>query len=108
VTRKLDTKSLLLTGSIDKSVVGVHVIRYVVTGIESRDSSVSIVSGYVLDDRAIGGRSPAEAVDFYSCSYVQTGSGARPALYPMVTGGKVRPERDADHTPASSAEVKNE
>jgi hypothetical protein len=28
-------------------------------------SSVSIVSGYVLDDRAIDVRSPAEAKDFF-------------------------------------------
>jgi hypothetical protein len=42
-------------------------------------SSVSIVSDYRLDDRAIEVRSPAEANDF-SCSLcVQTGSGAHPA-----------------------------
>jgi hypothetical protein len=44
---------------------------------------------------------------------VQTGSGAHPASCPMGTGGsfaggKVRPERDADHSPPSSAEVKYE
>jgi hypothetical protein len=44
---------------------------------------------------------------------VQTGSGAHPASYPMGTGGsfpgvKARPGRDADHSPRSSAEVKNE
>jgi hypothetical protein len=50
-------------------------------------SSVSIVSDYGLDDRAIGVRSPAEAKDF-SCSLcVQTGSGAHPASCPMGTGG---------------------
>jgi hypothetical protein len=47
----------------------------------------------------------------YSC--VQTGSGAHPASYPMGTGGsfpggKARPGRDADHSPPSSSEVKNE
>jgi hypothetical protein len=40
---------------------------------------------------------------------VQTGSGAHPASYSMGTErGKVRPGRDADHSPPSSAEVKNE
>jgi hypothetical protein len=33
--------------------------------IRSRGSSVSIVSGYGLDDRAIGVRSPAEAREFF-------------------------------------------
>jgi hypothetical protein len=50
----------------------------------------------------------------FSCSFcVQTGSEAHPASYPMGTGGpfpgaKGRPGRDADHSPPSSAEVKNE
>jgi hypothetical protein len=43
---------------------------------------------------------------------VQTGSGARAACYSMGTrgsfpGGKKRPEHEADHSPPSSAEVKN-
>jgi hypothetical protein len=79
----------------------------------SRVSSDSIVSGYVLDDRAFGVRSPAEAKDF-SCSFcVQTGSGAHPASCTMGTedpfpGKKARPGRDADHSPPSSAGVENE
>jgi hypothetical protein len=74
----------------------------------SRGSSVSIVSGYELDDQAIQVRSPAEATDF-SCSLcVQTGSEAHPASCPMGTGGKARPGRDAHHLPPSSAEVMNE
>jgi hypothetical protein len=69
----------------------------------SRGSSVSTESGYELDDRAIKVRSPAEA-DFSSNLCVQTGSGANPASCTMGTGvlspgGKVRPERDADHSP---------
>jgi hypothetical protein len=45
--------------------------------------------------------------------YVQTGSGAHPASCTMDTGGpfpggKARPGCDADHSPPSSAEVKNE
>jgi hypothetical protein len=68
----------------------------------SRGSSVSIVSDYGLDDRAIGVRSPAEAKDFFSSLCVQTSSGAHPASYPVGTrdpfsGSKARPERDADH-----------
>jgi hypothetical protein len=70
------------------------------------------VSDYGLDDRTIEVRSPTEA-DFSSSSCVQTGSGAHPASCPMGTrgsfpGGKARPGRDADHSPPSSAEVKNE
>jgi hypothetical protein len=71
------------------------------------------VSGYGLDDRAIEVRSPAGAKDL-SCSLcVQTGSGAHPASCTMGTGGpfpgaKARPERDADHSPPSRAEVVNE
>jgi hypothetical protein len=76
-------------------------------------SSGSIVSDYGLDDRAIRVRSPAGAKDFSSSLCVQTGSGAHPASCTMRTegsfpGGKARPGRDADHSPASSAEVVNE
>jgi hypothetical protein len=42
---------------------------------------------------------------------VQTGSGAHPESYPMGTGalspGVKRPGREADHSPPSSADVKN-
>jgi hypothetical protein len=79
----------------------------------SRVSSGSIVSDYGLDDRAIGVRSPAGAENFSASLCVQTGSGAHPASCTMDTGGpfpggKARPERDADHSPPSSAEVVNE
>jgi hypothetical protein len=71
------------------------------------------VSDYGLDDRAIWVRSPAGAKDFSSSLCVQTDSEAHPASCTMGTGGpfsggKARPERDADHTPPSSAEVVNE
>jgi hypothetical protein len=71
------------------------------------------VSDYGLDDRAIEVRSPTGAEDFPSSPCVQTGSGVHPAFYLMGTGGsfpggKARPGRDADHSPPSSAEVKNE
>jgi hypothetical protein len=79
----------------------------------SRFSSGSIVSDYGLDYRAIGVRSPAGAKDFSSSLCVQIGSGAHPVSCTTSTGGlfpggKVRPGRDADHSPPSSAEVVNE
>jgi hypothetical protein len=60
-----------------------------------------------------GVQSPTGAEDFSSSLCVQTGSGAHPASYSMGTGGpfpggKARPGLDADHSPPSSAEVKNE
>jgi hypothetical protein len=71
------------------------------------------VSDYGLDDRAIEVRSPTGAEVFSYSPCVQTGSGAHPAFYSMGTGGsfpggKAQPGRDADHSPPSSAEVKNE
>jgi hypothetical protein len=53
----------------------------------SRGSSVSIVSGYGLDDRAIEVRSPAEARYFSSNLCVQTGSEAHPASCAMGMEG---------------------
>jgi hypothetical protein len=76
--------------------------------ISCQGSSVSIVSDYGLDDRAIGIRYPAGAKDFSSILCVQTGSGAHPASYPMGTGDKARPGRDADHSSPYSAEVVTE
>jgi hypothetical protein len=71
------------------------------------------VSDYGLDDQVIGVRSPGGAKDFSSNLCLQTGSGAHPDFFIMVTGGpfpgaKARPGCDADHSPASSAEVVNE
>jgi hypothetical protein len=79
----------------------------------NRHSSVSIVSEYELDDRAIRIRSPAETQGFSSILCVQTGSGVLPVSCPVGTGGhfpgaKARPGRDGDHSPPSSAEVMNE
>jgi hypothetical protein len=76
-------------------------------------SSGIIVSGYGLDDRAIGVRSPAGAKDFSYSLFFQIGSGVHPASCTMSTGGhfpgaKARPGRDADHSPPSSAEVEYE
>jgi hypothetical protein len=75
-------------------------------------SSVSIVSDYELDDRAIGVRSPAGADDFSSNLCVQTGSEAHPASCTMVTRGPspgAKRGRSVTLTiHPSSAEVKNE
>jgi hypothetical protein len=60
------------------------------------------VSDYGFDDRVIEVRSPTGAEDFSSSPCVQTGSEAHPVSYPMGTGGKARPGRDADHSPPSS------
>jgi hypothetical protein len=57
-----------------------------------------------------GVRVPAGAGNFSLHHLVQTGSGAHPAFYQMCTGalslGIKRPGREADHSPPSSAEVK--
>jgi hypothetical protein len=49
--------------------------------------------------------------DFSPCHRVLTGSGAHPASYPLGTGGLSlvveHPRHEADHSPPSSAEVKN-
>jgi hypothetical protein len=54
--------------------------------VRSRGSSVSIVSDYGLDDRAIEVRSAAEARDFSSSLCVWTGSEAHPGSCTMGTG----------------------
>jgi hypothetical protein len=58
-------------------------------------------------------RSPTEAEDVSSSLCIQTSSGANPASYTKGTrgpfpGGEARPGRDADHSPPSSAGVKEE
>jgi hypothetical protein len=79
--------------------------------IKSRDSSVGIALGYGLDDRVSRVRFPAGAENFSLHQRVQNGSGAHPASYPMGTRGSFPgvkwPEREADHSPPSTAEVKN-
>jgi hypothetical protein len=50
-------------------------------------SSVSMVSDYGLEDRAIAVRSPAGTKDFSSDLCVQTSSEAHTASCPMGTGG---------------------
>jgi hypothetical protein len=59
---------------------------YVYGNFKSRGGSGIIVSGHVLNDRAIEVRSPAQARDFSSNLCVKTGSGAHPASCTMGTG----------------------
>jgi hypothetical protein len=65
-------------------------------------------------DWTTGVRFPADTEGFSSSVSVQTSSGAHPASYPMSTRGPFldvnygRGMMFADHSPSSSAEVKNE
>jgi hypothetical protein len=79
----------------------------------SRVSSVSTVSDYGLDDRAIGDRSPAVQRIFPLTSVTRPALGPTQPPIQWVPGVlspwvKARPRRDADHSPPSSAEVVNE
>jgi hypothetical protein len=77
-------------------------------------TSVSIVSGYGLDMTGRSGFGPWQMQKNFSSSLcVQTSSGAHPASCTMGNGGpfpevKAWLRHDADHSPPSSTEVKNE
>jgi hypothetical protein len=79
---------------------------------KSCDSSVGIALGYELDDRGSRVRFPVGAGNLSLHHHVQNGSGAHTASYLMGTRGSFsgvkRPGREADYSPPSSAEVKNE
>jgi hypothetical protein len=84
---------------------------YVVLNLmKSRDSSVGTALGYGLDDRGSRVRFPEGAGNFSLHHRVQNGSGAHPTSYPMGSRGSFlgvkRPEREIDHSPPYSAEVK--
>jgi hypothetical protein len=72
------------------------------------------VSDYGLDDRAIGVRFPAGGKGFFL--YPVSSPALGPTQPPVQwgtrggssPGGKIRPGRDADHSPSSNAEVVNE
>jgi hypothetical protein len=76
----------------------------------SRDGSVGIALGYGLDDRGSRVQFPAGAGNFSLHHCVQNGSEAHSDSYPMGNRGSFpavkRPGRKADHSPLSSAEVK--
>jgi hypothetical protein len=75
-------------------------------------SSVSIVYGYGLDDRAIGVRYPAGAKDFSLTSVSKPALGPTQRPVQWVPGSfprdKARLGHDADYSPPYNAEVKNE
>jgi hypothetical protein len=77
---------------------------------ENQDSSVGIATGYGLDDRGVRVRVPVVLI-FFLPHVVQTGSGAHPASSPVGTGVSFRgvkwPGLQADHSPPTSAEIKN-
>jgi hypothetical protein len=59
------------------------------------------------------GFDPGRAKDFSSSLYVLTSSEAHPAFYSRGTGGpfpgsRALRDRDADHSPLSTVEVRNE
>jgi hypothetical protein len=72
---------------------------------------IQIVLGYGLEDRGSRIRFPAGAGNYALHHRVQNGSGSHPTSHPMGTGGSFsgvkRPGSEADHSPPSSAEVKN-
>jgi hypothetical protein len=78
---------------------------------EIRDSSVGIALGYGLDDRGSRVRFSAGAGNFSLHHPVQNGSGPTKPPIQWVSRalslGVKRPGREADHSPPSSAEVKN-
>jgi hypothetical protein len=74
---------------------------------------IIVLSSRYSDELRAGrpGFDSRQGQDFSRLHNVQTGSGAHPATYPMGTGaifpGVKRQGREADHSPTSSAEVKN-
>jgi hypothetical protein len=78
--------------------------------LNARDSSVGIALGYGLDDWGSRVRLPAGAGNFSHHHRVQTALGPTQPPIQWVPGalsvGVKRPESEADHSPPSSAEVK--
>jgi hypothetical protein len=65
-----------------------------------------------IDNRGIVIRFPSRARDFRLLQIAENGSGTHPASFSMGTGGASprlkRPVREAEHSTASSANIKNE
>jgi hypothetical protein len=84
--------------------------NYITNFIKSRDSSVGIALGYGMDDRGSRVRFSAGAGNFSLHHRIKNDSGALPTSYPRGTRwfslGVKRAGREADHSPPSSAEVK--
>jgi hypothetical protein len=85
-------------------------IPYYTNSKNGRNSSVGIALGYGLDERGSRVRFPAGAENFSLHYRNHNGSGTHPASYPKGTKGSFpgvkRPGHEADHSPPSSAEVK--
>jgi hypothetical protein len=81
------------------------------TGMKSRDSSVCTALGDGLDDQDSGFRFPAGDGNFYLHHCIQNSSGPTQPPSQWVSGalplGVKRPGREANHSPPSSAELKN-
>jgi hypothetical protein len=73
-------------------------------------SAIEIATGYGLDDQGEREFEFRQGKKFSLLHIVKTGSGVHPTSYKIGTGGSFpgvkRQERDADHSPPSSAEVK--
>jgi hypothetical protein len=84
------------------------IIKNVYLYYRSRNSSVGIVTGYVLDCL---GSFPGGDETFCLFHSVHAGSGAHSVSYPMGTGdsfpGDKAAGHEADHSPPSSVEFKN-
>jgi hypothetical protein len=76
----------------------------------SRDSSVGIALGFGLDDRGSRVRMPGGAGNFLFTTASRTALGPTQPPIQLVAGalylGVKRPGREASHSPASSAKVK--
>jgi hypothetical protein len=87
------------------------IIDYLLERNMSRDSSVGIALGYGLDDRGSRVRFPARLGIFHFTSASRTALEPTQPPIQWVSGalslGVKRPGREADHSPPSSAEVKN-
>jgi hypothetical protein len=85
-------------------------VKYFCPPVQSSSNTTPGISE-VTSSISTGVRFLAEAGNFSLRHRVQTGSGAHTASYPMGTGvlspEVKRPGHEVDHSPASSAEVKN-
>jgi hypothetical protein len=71
----------------------------------SRDSSIGIATGYGLDDQGGGSSSPGGVKNFHFFISSRPALGSTQPPIKWVPGVK-RQEREADHLPPTSADVK--
>jgi hypothetical protein len=83
-------------------------LNYICNCFRSRSSSVNIVTTLRAGRQLFDSR---QGVEFCFHNRVQIGSGAKPASHRTGAGDTFprtkRPERESDHSPPSSAEVRN-